>query len=69
METKIISYTNKFAFMYQIYFPGYIIETTKEDNFHKLVDYICLNDYARYDQIPAAKRLQIECVFTVRMSR
>jgi hypothetical protein len=67
METREIPYTEKFPIMYQAILTGYIIQTTDQEKFRKLVSYLadnCTGD--NYYSIPAAKRLQIECAFDVR---
>jgi hypothetical protein len=67
MKTRIIPYTDKFPFMYQVILPGYIIQTTKKESFGKLVEYLNGINPTFYNDIPAAKRIQIECAFSVRM--
>jgi hypothetical protein len=70
MITRKIPYTDKFPYMYQVELKGYIIQTTKEESFNKLVEYLtlnCMDD--NYHSIPANKRLQIEMSFTVKMTQ
>jgi hypothetical protein len=66
MITRIIPYTEKFPFMYQAILPGYIIETTNKAYFDKLIP--MLNGIINYLDLPASKRIQIECACTVRKS-
>ena len=67
MITRKIPYTDKFPFMYQIVLKDYILETTVEDRFNKMIEYIkvnCPDDM--YSNLPESKKVNIVMSFNVR---
>ena len=66
MKTFERDYTDKFPKLYTIQLNGYIITTTDKNKFYKLVEYFKTLPDEIYAHIPTHKRIEIECVFTVR---
>ena len=69
MEIKVIPYTDRYPYIYQIYIRGYIIQTTNKDTHEKIVDLFNKNpEYQNsYASIPYAHKIRIECNATVRI--
>lgn len=67
MEIKLVPYTDKFPIMYQVYLSGYIIQTTNEGRFNKLVEYLKSINAENWNDIPLNKRGMLGIDYTVRM--
>jgi hypothetical protein len=69
METKVIPYTDKFPYKYQIYIRGYIIDTTNKETHEKIVELFERNPEYQdsYASIPFVHKIRIECNATVRI--